>query len=63
METRVKSLSHEVLIAEHRPTVLIGERINPTGTKNCPKHSNQETWISCGKKPSHNSMPEPIFWM
>jgi 5-methyltetrahydrofolate--homocysteine methyltransferase len=33
METRVKSASQEVLIAEHRPAVLIGERINPTGKK------------------------------
>jgi len=33
METRVKSSSQEVLIDENRPTILIGERINPTGKK------------------------------
>lgn len=31
METRVRSATKTVLIADHRPTVLIGERINPTG--------------------------------
>jgi 5-methyltetrahydrofolate--homocysteine methyltransferase len=33
METRVSSATKEVIIAESRPTVLIGERINPTGKK------------------------------
>ena len=33
METRVASASKEVLISDERPTVLIGERINPTGKK------------------------------
>ena len=31
METRVSSPSKEVIIADNQPTVLIGERINPTG--------------------------------
>ena len=31
METRVSSPSKEVIIGDSRPTVLIGERINPTG--------------------------------
>ncbi|HJX13718.1 MAG TPA: dihydropteroate synthase, partial [Dehalococcoidales bacterium] len=33
METRVSSATKEVIIAGDRPTVLIGERINPTGKK------------------------------
>jgi 5-methyltetrahydrofolate--homocysteine methyltransferase len=31
METRVSSATKEVIIGHNRPTVLIGERINPTG--------------------------------
>ncbi len=31
METRVSSLKKEVIIGDDRPTVLIGERINPAG--------------------------------
>ncbi len=33
METRVSSPTREVIISGDRPTVLIGERINPTGKK------------------------------
>jgi 5-methyltetrahydrofolate--homocysteine methyltransferase len=33
METRVSGAAREVIIAHNRPTVLIGERINPTGKK------------------------------
>ena len=33
METKVSSLNKEVIIGHDRPTVLIGERINPTGKK------------------------------
>jgi len=33
METRVSSAKKEILISSTRPTVLIGERINPTGKK------------------------------
>jgi len=33
METRVSSVTREVLITDEGPTVLIGERINPTGKK------------------------------
>jgi len=33
METRVTSPSKEVIIGDNQPTVLIGERINPTGKK------------------------------
>ncbi len=33
METRVASATSEVIIGGGRPTVLIGERINPTGKK------------------------------
>jgi len=33
METRVTSAAKEVVIGDERPTVLIGERINPTGKK------------------------------
>ena len=33
METKLSSATKEVVIGEERPTVLIGERINPTGKK------------------------------
>ena len=33
METRISSPTKEVIISDERPTVLIGERINPTGKK------------------------------
>jgi len=33
METKVSSPSKEVVIGDNQPTVLIGERINPTGKK------------------------------
>jgi 5-methyltetrahydrofolate--homocysteine methyltransferase len=33
MQTRVSSLTKEVIIGDDQPTVLIGERINPTGKK------------------------------
>jgi 5-methyltetrahydrofolate--homocysteine methyltransferase len=33
VETRVSSMTQEVIISTERPTVLIGERINPTGKK------------------------------
>lgn len=33
METRVTSSAKEVIIGDDRPTVLIGERINPSGNK------------------------------
>ena len=33
METRISSATREVIIGDGRPTVLIGERINPTGKK------------------------------
>jgi 5-methyltetrahydrofolate--homocysteine methyltransferase len=33
METRVSTATKEVVISSERPTVLIGERINPTGKK------------------------------
>jgi len=34
METKVSSVKKEITISAQRPTVLIGERINPTGKKN-----------------------------
>lgn len=36
METRVSSATKEVIISDKHPTVLIGERINPTGKKKLP---------------------------
>lgn len=33
METRISSATREVIIGAGRPTVLVGERINPTGKK------------------------------
>jgi 5-methyltetrahydrofolate--homocysteine methyltransferase len=37
METKVSSASKEVIISYERPTVIIGERINPTGRKKFTK--------------------------
>lgn len=34
METQISSATKEVIISDERPTVLIGERINPAGKKN-----------------------------
>jgi 5-methyltetrahydrofolate--homocysteine methyltransferase len=34
METKISSAAKEVIISDDRPTVLIGERINPSGKKN-----------------------------
>ena len=31
MKTKISSLDNEVIIGDDYPTVLIGERINPTG--------------------------------
>ncbi len=33
METKISSTTKEVIIGDERPTVLIGERINPSGKK------------------------------
>ena len=33
MDTKVSGTTKEVIISINRPTVLIGERINPTGRK------------------------------
>ena len=33
METKVSTATKEVIISYDRPTVIIGERINPTGKK------------------------------
>jgi len=37
METKLTSATREVIISAERPTVLIGERINPTGKKKLTK--------------------------
>lgn len=37
METKLTSTTREVIISSERPTVLIGERINPTGKKKLTK--------------------------
>jgi len=37
METKLTSATKEVVISSKRPTVLIGERINPTGKKKLTK--------------------------
>lgn len=37
METKLTSATKEVIISDERPTVLIGERINPTGKKKLTK--------------------------
>jgi 5-methyltetrahydrofolate--homocysteine methyltransferase len=37
METKLTSTTREVIISNEQPTVLIGERINPTGKKKLTK--------------------------
>ena len=44
METKVSSASKEVIISIDRPTVLIGERINPTGRKKLTEALKPVTW-------------------
>ena len=44
METKVSSASQEVLIGDNRPTVLIGERINPSGKKKLSEALKEENF-------------------
>jgi 5-methyltetrahydrofolate--homocysteine methyltransferase len=44
METKVSSVSQEILISEKEPTRLIGERINPTGKKKLQEALKQENY-------------------
>jgi 5-methyltetrahydrofolate--homocysteine methyltransferase len=44
VETRVKSATEEVIISDDRPTVLIGERINPSGNKRLAEALRKGNW-------------------
>ena len=44
METRVTSATDEVIIGGDRPTVLIGERINPSGNKKLAEALRKGNW-------------------
>jgi 5-methyltetrahydrofolate--homocysteine methyltransferase len=44
METRLTSATEEVIIGDDRPTVLIGERINPSGNKRLAEALRQGNW-------------------
>ncbi len=44
METRVTSSMQEVIIGDDRPTVLIGERINPSGNKRLSEALKTGNW-------------------
>jgi 5-methyltetrahydrofolate--homocysteine methyltransferase len=44
METRVTSATNEVIIGDERPTVLIGERINPSGNKRLAEALKTDNW-------------------
>jgi 5-methyltetrahydrofolate--homocysteine methyltransferase len=44
METRVTSTTQEVIIGDNRPTVLIGERINPSGNKRLAEALKTGNW-------------------
>jgi 5-methyltetrahydrofolate--homocysteine methyltransferase len=44
METRVTSTTNEVIIGDGRPTVLIGERINPSGNKRLAEALKTGNW-------------------
>ncbi|HEY41148.1 MAG TPA: dihydropteroate synthase [Dehalococcoidia bacterium] len=44
METRVTGTTNEVIIGDDRPTVLIGERINPSGNKRLAKALKEGNW-------------------
>jgi 5-methyltetrahydrofolate--homocysteine methyltransferase len=44
METRVTSTTQEVIIGSDRPTVLIGERINPSGNKRLAEALKTGNW-------------------
>jgi 5-methyltetrahydrofolate--homocysteine methyltransferase len=44
LETRVTSATQEVIIGDERPTVLIGERINPSGNKKLSEALRKGDW-------------------
>lgn len=44
METRIVSSTQEVIIGDNRPTVLIGERINPSGNKRLSEALKTGNW-------------------
>ena len=44
METRVSSTGRDLLISDKMPTVLIGERINPTGKKKLAEALNERNF-------------------
>ena len=44
METRVTSATEEVIIGNDRPTVFIGERINPSGNKRLAEALRKSNW-------------------
>jgi 5-methyltetrahydrofolate--homocysteine methyltransferase len=44
VETRIKSSTQEVIIGDNRPTVLIGERINPSGNKRLAEALKTGNW-------------------
>lgn len=44
METRITSAAQEVIIGDDRPTVLIGERINPSGNKRLAEALRRGDW-------------------
>ncbi len=60
METRVASKTREVIIGGDRPTVLIGERINPTGKKRLAEALRRATSGWCARKPWPKSPPARI---
>ena len=59
VETRVLSASKEVIIGGGRPTVFIGERINPTGKKRLAEALAPVTSRSPVRKPWPRWPPEP----
>ena len=44
METRATSPGKEVIISDERPTIIIGERINPTGRKKLAESIKSGDW-------------------
>jgi len=61
MDTRVSSATTEVLITNEGPTVLIGERINPSGKKKLAEALKNGDFDLVRKEAI--AQVDPISWM
>ena len=62
MKTVLKGMGKEVVIGEGRPTVLLGERINPTGKKKLAAALVAGDLEVVRQEALAQVAAEPIFW-